>query len=406
MSLKRLTWIVSLAALLMCAALPGAALAKKKHHKHHKSNIVGAMYTETNNGAKNQVLAFDRYRDGHLKLRQAVDSGGKGGLQPEPGCDPPGGCPLLDAANEVQVTKDGKYVFAVNAGSNTIASFSTGKRHLKRIAVTPSLGEFPNSIAIHGNLLYVLDNNSANIAGFTISKGKLTPIAGSVQALTPEHAPLSRQIGFDKTGKVLVVSLLSEGAFDTFTVTGGVAGPAVARPSASPEPFGFAFDPVHNHLVSSEVVNDADFNQFSNASSYDVGSDGSLAAISTVPTQGYAACWTVITKNGKKVFMVNTGGPSKYGATVSTFGLSFTGALTFKSVTTKDGEFTLTDEALSRDDKYLYVVSPLINNPFMQPPPATNGSKIVTFKVGANGLTRIRETKTKLAPGLSGLDGN
>jgi hypothetical protein len=402
-ALKRLTWIVSVAALLMFAALPGAALANK-HHK--KPSIVGAMYTETNNGSANQLLAFNRYSNGKLKFRQAVDAGGKGGLQPEPGCDPPGGCPLIDADAEVQTTKNGKWVFAVNAGSNTIASFAAGKHSLRLVGVAPSLGVFPNSLTIHGDELYVLDNNSENIAGFRISLGgRLTPIPGAVQPLTPEHAPFSRRISFDNTGNLLVVSLLTDGAFDTFPVTDGVAGPATARPSASPEPFGFSFDPVGNHLVSSEVVNDMDLNQSSNGSSYGVGTDGSLTKISSVPTQGYAACWVEITNNGKTVFMVNTGGPASTGATVTTFGLSPSGQLTYKSVTPKSGTFTLTDEALSRDSKYLYVVAPLVNNPFTMPPPATNGSKILTYKVGKNGLTRIGETKGPLAPGLSGLDG-
>jgi len=401
-ALRRITWIASLGALLMCAALPGLASAKSK------KKIVGAMYTESNDGSANKLLVFDRYSDGKLKLRDTLSTGGKGGLQPEPGCDPPDHkCPLIDAQNEVVLTPDGKWVFAVNAGSNTIATFSVKPNKVKRVGVTDSKGVFPNSIAVHGNLLYVLNTNSKNIAGFKISnKGKLSPIAGSVQSLTDEHAPLSRQIGFDNTGKVLFVSLLTEGGFDSFPVnSSGVAGKATLQPSASPEPFAFAFSP-RNQLLSTEVVNDMDFNQFSNGSSYDVGSDGSLDAISTVPTKGYAACWVVITKDGKKVFMVNTGGPSPYGATVTTYGLSTSGKLTFKSVTPKKDEFTLTDEALSADDKYLYVVSPLTSNPFVMPPPTNLGSKIVTFKVGANGLKRIGETTEQFAPGMSGIAGN
>jgi 6-phosphogluconolactonase (cycloisomerase 2 family) len=149
-----------------------------------------------------------------------------------------------------------------------------------------------------------------------------------------------------------------------------------------------------------------DFNQFSNASSYRLNSgSGNLTNISTVPTQGYAACWTEISADGKSLFVVNTGGPSPYGATVSTFALANNGNLTFKSKTAKASEFTLTDEALTRSGTYLYVVSPLINNPFVNPPPATNGSRIVTFKVGSGGkLNRIGQTTVALAPGVSGLD--
>src|SRR5690242_7258283 len=164
---KRLRLVAAATAVVLLAALPSVAAAKKHPPKKHhpKNGVVGAMYAETNNGGANQLLAFDRYSDGHLKLRQAVNTGGKGGLQPEPGCDPPGGCPLLDAQGEVQVTNDGKLVFAVNAGSNTISSFTAGKKSVKLADQVPSGGVFPNSITIHGNVLYVLNTNSKNIAG-------------------------------------------------------------------------------------------------------------------------------------------------------------------------------------------------------------------------------------------------
>ena len=287
-AVRRLSMIATAIALVLVAVLPGVASAKK--HASNASSVVGAMYAETNNGTANQLLAFDRYGNGSLKLRQAVNTGGKGGLQPEPGCTPPGGCPLLDAQGEVQVTANGKLVFAVNAGSNTISSFRAEKKSLKLVAQVPSGGVFPNSITIHEHVLYVLNTNSKNIAGFRFTDGgKLTPIPGSSQPLTAEAAPLSRQIGFDNTGNVLVVSLLTDAAFDTFTVTNGVAGPATAHPSASPEPFAFSFDPVKNTMVAAEVVNDQDFNQASNGSSYSVSKSGALTHIATESTHGYAA---------------------------------------------------------------------------------------------------------------------
>lgn len=420
-ALKRLAWLASSAAALSFAALPSAAAANQGNHgdshKHgkshhhgdshhhgnsHKPGAIGSVFSETN-GTSNQLLVFNRYSDGSLKLHQTVDTGGNGGQQAEPGC--PGSCPLLDAQGEVSVTNGGKLVFAVNAGSNEISAFAVHHGSAELVNKVPSGGMFPNSITTHGNVLYVLNTNSENIAGFRFNrKGKLTPITGSAQPLTTEAAPLSRQIGFDNSGRVLVVSLLTDATFDTFQVKHGVAGPATAHPSSSPEPFGFSFDPRHNHMVSVEVVNDMDFTQSSNASSYSLSASGALSSIDTVPTQGYAGCWTEITRNGHWAFIVNTGGPSPFGAIISTFALAPSGKLTFKSTTAKDGEFTLTDEVLAPDDKYLYVVAPLINNPFVMPPPATNGSKIVTFKVGKDGtLSRISETTDALAPGVSGI---
>ena len=131
-ALRRLVWLASCALLICMAfvALPGVAAAKKA------AKPIGAVYSETNGVPANQLLVFNRYGDGHLKLAQKVSTGGKGGQQDEPGC--PGQCPLLDAQGEVRVTNDGKWVFAVNAGSNTIASFRVGATHVSRVQVVPS----------------------------------------------------------------------------------------------------------------------------------------------------------------------------------------------------------------------------------------------------------------------------
>jgi 6-phosphogluconolactonase (cycloisomerase 2 family) len=390
------------AALLVLAAVPGTASAAKR---------VGAVYTETNGADRNELLVYNRLSNGHLTLRQRVATHGKGGKQPEPGCDPPADhkCPLLDAQNEVVLTHNGRLVFAVNAGSNTISSFRVGRKgKVRRVDTVGSKGVFPNSIALHDKLLYVLNTNSSSIAGFRFSeRGRLKRIRGSRQDMNPQHAPFARQIGFDRTGRLLVVSSLTDARFDVFKVSKkGVAGPPTAQPSASPEPFAFSFDP-RNHLISVEVVNDMDFTQSSNASSYRVSRTGKLTNINTVPTQGYAGCWTVITKDGKYAFIVNTGGPSPFGAVVSSFRIATNGTLTFLSKTPPEaGSFTLTDEALSRDDKYLYVVTPLTTPGPLAPPGAAPpaNSKIVTFKVGGNGaLTKVSETAATEEAGMSGL---
>lgn len=409
--LRRLALAASAAAVTLCAVVPGVADAKPKKHK-----APAALYTETNDATMNELVVFKRKANGAVRFRTTVPTGGLGGRQPQPGCDPPGGCPFLDADTEVIKSPKGRLLFAVNAGSDTISSFKVRLNgSVKLSQQIASGGAFPNSLAMHGNVLYALNSNSANIAGFRFNAaGKMTPIAGSVQALSHEAAPLSRQIGFDNTGSYLVVSHLTDGVFDTFPVKNGVAGPGSAQPSASPQPFSFSFDPINNFMVATEVVNDRDLAQSSNVSSYSLtntgytpGATGGLQRISTVPTQGYAACWTEFSKNGKQLFVVNTGGPAPTGSSVASFALSSTGQLTFESVTPTDGEFTLTDEYLSPNGKFLYVVSPLFNNPFTMPAPLTNGSKIVTYAVGAAGkLTRVSETKRAFAPGFTGLIGS
>ena len=121
-------------------------------------------------------------------------------------------------------------LFAVNAGSNTISAFHVAANGSLTLAgQTSSDGVFPFSLTMHGNELYVLNTDSASIAGFTFnSAGALTPIPGSIQKLTSDAMPgLSRQIGFDNTGKVLIVTLLMPSEIDTFAV--GASGAAGRR---------------------------------------------------------------------------------------------------------------------------------------------------------------------------------
>ena len=393
--------------MLALAVLPGTAAATPKP--------VGSVYTETNGESANELLVYTSYHKGGLLLDQRIKTGGLGGKQPQPGCDPPDHkCPLLDSQGEVITSEDGSLVFAVNAGSNTITSFRVNAKtaRVKKASTISSNGVFPNSLTVHENKLYVLNANSSSISGYTFTEtGKMKAIAGSTQNMNPQAVPLARQIGFDNTGKVLIVSSLTDGRFDVFPVNSkGVAGPPTAQPSASPQPFAFSFDP-KNRMFAVEVVNDADLNQSSNASSYSVSGSGTLTPISTVPTQGYAACWTQITENGKFLFVVNTGGPSPFGALVTTFSIGGDGSLTFVSKTPPEPRaFTMTDAALSADDKFLYVVVPLSTpSPFLPPdagvPPA--GSKILTYKVGSNGsLTKVNELADTEPAGMSGLAAN
>ena len=82
------------------------------------ARVVGAVYTETNNPAGNKVVVFNRRANGRSFKRQAVATGGNGSTQ-SVGCGP--GCPILDS--NYAVVNDGQFVFAVNAGSDTVTSF-------------------------------------------------------------------------------------------------------------------------------------------------------------------------------------------------------------------------------------------------------------------------------------------
>ena len=216
---KRWSLLGLMAALAVAAvALPGTASAKSPSKSKAKAKVVGRVYSETNSPKQNQVLIFNRYSNGQLKFCKAVATGGTGGQQLQPGCAPT--CPFLDTQGELVQTSDGKHVFAVNAGSNSVSSFLATPTGLKLVSVHSSGGKFPNSLTIHGGWLYVLDSGifpmpgppvPGNIAGLRFNAGgHLTPISGSIRALTPTVPGLARQMGFNNNGKLLVVSLLGD----------------------------------------------------------------------------------------------------------------------------------------------------------------------------------------------------
>jgi 6-phosphogluconolactonase (cycloisomerase 2 family) len=402
----RCSGLVAVLTLAVAAVTPAGALAGKPSSKgngnngpkhshgnpHTHSSRVGAVYTETNDLANNAVVVFDRYANGSLKQRQVVSSGGKGGSQTQPGCP---SCTILDTQGELALTSNGKLLFAVNAGSNTISSFLETATGLKLVDQKSSGGVFPNSLTVRGHVLYTLNSNSLNISGFRFSSsGHMTPIPGSSVALTAGATPgLPRQISFDHTGKVLVVTLLGPPFIDTFVLgAGSVPGPGTAYPATTELPFGFAFDS-HNRLVVSQI---SSMTGPGSAASYSLSNAGVLAPLSTQTSGGALPCWVSITNNGKYAFVVNTGGPAPSGATVGRLAIAPSGALSLLGTTPNLGEFAKTDPALSRDSKYLYVLAPSIV--------AGNTSRIDVYRVSQGGnLTLIESTPKELAVGASGL---
>jgi 6-phosphogluconolactonase (cycloisomerase 2 family) len=405
-----LRFVVTALVLTAAVALPASAMAAKRAAK----KPVGVVYTETNSPKRNQVQIFHRFANGSLKFVKAVATGGRGGQQLQPGCAPT--CPFLDTQGEVTLSADGKLLFVVNAGSNSITSFRVMPGgNLQKADVKPSGGKFPNSITTHGNVLYVLDSGifpvpgppvPGNVQGFHFNAaGHLTPIKGSNQPLTTTVPGLARQVGFNNQGTVLVATLLGNpnlvsaaDTIDTFRISAnGSASPATAHNATTPFPFGFAFDP-NGHLIMSQVTS-LTVPGAGDTASYKVSSSGGLTPINTVASKGTAPCWVEISGNGKYAFVVNTGGGAPTGAFTTSYAIAPNGALKFLANTpVRKGEFALTDEARSRDSKYLYVLAAA--------PPPTLAHHIDEYKVLGNGhLKFIGRTPDQAVPGTSGMAG-
>jgi 6-phosphogluconolactonase len=376
------------------------------------TKLPGQVYTLTNDTGRNAVLDFERLSNGTLQFRASYATGGRGATQVDRGCIEP--CPFIDAQNAVILSPDGRFLFAVNPGSNTVSSFGVTSTGLRLLGHASSGGEHPVSLTVHGDLLYVLNDGSLTISGLHVAaNGKLTTIKHSTQklsggAVTSDLPP--KQIQFDNTGTVLAVTLVAVPVIDTFKVgANGVAGKATVNRAAHPLPSAFSIDS-HNRLAVAEMVKDpiplgpGAFPPVSVVSTYSLNtSTGELAHIATTPEKGFAAGWTAIANNGRHEYVVNTGAGAPTGATVSVMRISPGGHVSLTEVSPPGApgplpngqELIRTDDALTGDNKYLYVVVPGVLAPT---------SKIDEFEVLPNGrIVQIGATPTIAHAGLSAL---
>ncbi len=301
----------------------------------------GAVFVNAN-AASNQVWMYQRANNGILSLVGAFSTQGLGGSTG------------LGSQGGVALGNNNKSLYAVNAGSNEITAFQVKATGLTFTSKVSSGGTFPNSIAVFGSLLYVLNSqgNSANITGFRIqSNGSLRAISNSTRPLSA-NLPKPAQVGFTLDGTTLIVTEINTSHIDTYAigVDGRATGPTV-QVSAGLGPFGFAFDNA-GHLVVSEVTR-------SSASSYTV-TGGLLNVITSALVDfGKAACWVVNTNDPtlphQYSYITNTGSD-----TVSGFAIAGDGSISLlnsdgKTAVLPAGSLPL-DMAISRDSKYLYVL--------------------------------------------------
>jgi len=295
-----------------------------------------AVYTITNQVAGNAVAVFARSADGTLTAAGSFATGGTG-----TGAG-------LGSQGAVTLSRDGRLLLAVNAGSNDVSVFRVGQQGLSLLSRTPSGGTLPTSVTISRNVVYVLNAGGAgNITGFTINyRGELTPIAGSTKALSgATTAPA--QVSFSPDGRQLVVAERATNLLDVYPVDGnGVAGERASYPSAGGTPFGFAFGP-RNLLFVSEAAAPG------SASSYVLSRSGALAVASgAVLTHQGAPCWAVVTENGRFGYTGNGAG------SVSGFSIAPDGSIRLLDVNGATAVIGggVNDIALSGNSRYLYAL--------------------------------------------------
>lgn len=309
-----------------------------------RRGAVGAVYTMSNVATGNSVLQFNRAADGTLTAAGSFATGGLGAGRG------------LGNQNALVLNKDRRWLFAVNAGSNEISVFAVKQSGLELVDKVASGGTRPVSLTVDDNLLYVLNaGGTDNITGFTIGRrGKLSPLPGSTRLLSGTGTAPA-QVQFNPKGNVLVVTEKATNLIDTYTVgdDGLATGPFI-HASAGVTPFGFAFDR-RGRLLVADAAGGA--TGASSVSSYRVSGNGNIQAINpTVATTETAACWVVVSNDGRFAYTTNAGSGS-----LSGYRIAQDGSLTLRDADGRTGDTGAgsapLDMSLSRDGRYLYTLN-------------------------------------------------
>jgi 6-phosphogluconolactonase (cycloisomerase 2 family) len=243
------------------------------------------------------------------------------------------------------------------------------------------------SVAVYKDLVYVLNAGAANnISGFRLSnKGTLTAIPGSTRNLSGLNVGAA-QVSFNPGGDALLVTERVTSMLDVYTVDqDGVAHGPTVYPSSGTTPFGFAFGKRDQVFISEAFGGAANA---SAASSYSL-SVGTLNVIDpSVTTTETAACWLVVSNDGRFTYTANAGS-----ASISGFRVSIDGHLELLDADGRTGVTTggnPTDMAMSQNGRYLYALQ-------------GGSGRIAAFSIGADGGLSAITGVAGLNTGLNGI---
>lgn len=319
----------------------------------------GALYTQTNDPSGNSVQRFDRAADGSLTPAGTFSTGGVGlaGLGGRQGA--------------VALSGDGRYLYAVNAGSDSLSIFRTGHHRTRLIDTVSSRGTAPTSVAERHGRVYVL--NSGGTASVTaywrLPGGSLWPVATRELAAGAQGAA---QVSVTPDGDSLVVSERLSNRLETLSLDAlGRPGKPVVTASSGAVPFGFGISPQGTIVVSEAGA--------STVSSYRLARDGGLRTLtgSLAVGQG-AACWVAVSPNGRFAYTGNAAGG------ISGFAIGRDGSLTAIGNTLLASPRDLAFDASGR---YLQAIGA--------------GGQVTSYRVGNTGSLTIVGS----APAAAGITG-
>jgi 6-phosphogluconolactonase len=346
---RMVLWFALLAGVLAAPAIASA------HTRTGAGRATGYVYLNNNAAGTNTISGFSRAPNGALTaLPGSPFSAGGAGLGAG-----------LASQGAIQTTDYGRYLLAVDAGSNQISVLRIGHDgSLTPVVGSPfaSGGVEPDSIAVNHGLVYVSNTGAGgtNYTGFTLSwGGQLRPIPGSTVTLPAGSGPGEIVVNSNNTrlaGMRVTTSLIDSFALDRSGRPHAAPGSPYAAQGLGP--FGSQFRPTNPDQLF--VDNAHNGTGLGTVSAFDDLPNGTLSPIGASPFGDFqtAPCWQVISPDGQYLYALDTGS-----AEISSYAIARDGTLTLLSNTPVSSSpgVTGTDVALSPDGRTLYLNMAKVN---------------------------------------------
>jgi 6-phosphogluconolactonase (cycloisomerase 2 family) len=299
------------------------------------------IYVQTNDAERNEVVVFDRYADGTFVHFGRFDTAGQGT-----------GAPHLASQSSVALNGDGSLLLVANAGSGHLSLFGVEDVGLRLESRASTGGSRPTSVAVDGDLAYVLNaGGEGGVAGFSLAGGTLMPLHGSARPLSADGADPA-QIAFSPDGRSLIVTERGTDSISAYTVDerGLADGPATI-PSSGATPYGFDF--ARDAVIVTEAFGGE--TGAAAASSYALREPGVLDPVSaSVGDTRSEVCWAAVSRDGRFAYVSNFGD-----GTISSYAIGEDGRIELHepvAASTRLGERGIRDEAITCDGRYLYAL--------------------------------------------------
>ncbi|MEY4563131.1 MAG: hypothetical protein RLZZ618_2408 [Pseudomonadota bacterium] len=366
--------ILGLALTLSGVGMPVAAHGDDDNDGYRSAHV----FTSTNAVAGNELLVYAAPRSGALTLQARLATQGQG-----TGTG-------LGNQGAVTLSGNGRFVFVVNALSNSVSTFAVRRNGLELRSTMDSGGQRPISVTEHDGVVYVLNAEGAgNVTGFRNVAGTLQPLSGSTQPLSAASGTGSAQVGFSPDGDVLLVTEKATNKLTSYRVRrdGRIDAPVVTA-SAGVTPFGFAFDRRGHALVSEAFGGAANASAVSSYRFADWGAAKPMVISASVATTQTAACWVVVTPNGRYAYVTNTAS-----GTISSYKVQKSGQLALaQGIATTSGAGPI-DAAIAADGRGLFVLN-------------AGSNSITSFAIDRDGSLTAASSVTGLPAGSNGLAAN